>query len=120
MFVSNFFIVAFTIICTFCAQSLYLRKAKIEENIEPIQTSHIAKCYYFLNINESQRIYLRGSEISLNYGENIEELNTLRPHIFSFIEQNLTNNIHVSINNKNYLISIEKNNLSALAYITNI
>jgi hypothetical protein len=36
------------------------------------------------------------------------------------MEKNLSKVINISIDNKNYLISIEKNNLSTLAYITNI
>jgi hypothetical protein len=55
--------------------------------------------------------------------ENEEELmifNYLKPKILFLLDQNLTNNIHISAYNKKYLISIEKDNLSVLAYITDI
>ena len=54
-----------------------------------------------------------------------EELNKIiesnkEPKIIFLLDKNLTNNIHISTNNKKYLVSIEKNNLSILAYITDL
>jgi len=46
--------------------------------------------------------------------------NYLKPKILFLLEQNLTNNIHISAYDKKYLISIEKDNLSVLAYITDM
>jgi hypothetical protein len=54
--------------------------------------------------------------------ENEEEIifNYLKPKILFLLDQNLTNNIHISAYNKKYLVSIEKDNLSVLAYITDM
>jgi len=54
--------------------------------------------------------------------ENEEEIifNYLKPKILFLLDQNLTNNIHISAYNKKYLVSIEKDNLSILAYITDM
>lgn len=55
--------------------------------------------------------------------ENDEEsiiFNYLKPKIIFLLDQNLTNNIHISAHDKKYLVSIEKDNLSVLAYITDM